>query len=54
MKYPQLILPHRSMRADFTTYCTHIIREVMAHIRVKIYNFLFGYLHPMHPIETLK
>ena len=29
-KYPLLILPHGGVHADFTTYHTHIIREMMA------------------------
>jgi dipeptidyl aminopeptidase/acylaminoacyl peptidase len=29
-KYPLLILPHGGVHADFTTYHTHIIRELMA------------------------
>ncbi len=29
-KYPLLILPHGGVHADFTTYYTHIIRELMA------------------------
>jgi dipeptidyl aminopeptidase/acylaminoacyl peptidase len=29
-KYPLLVLPHGGVHADFTTYHTHIIRELMA------------------------
>ena len=29
-KYPLLVLPHGGVHADFTTYHTHIIREMMA------------------------
>ncbi len=29
-KYPLLILPHGGVHADFTTYHTHIVRELMA------------------------
>lgn len=29
-KYPLLVLPHGGVHADFTTYYTHIIRELMA------------------------
>jgi dipeptidyl aminopeptidase/acylaminoacyl peptidase len=29
-KYPLLVLPHGGLHADFTTYHTHIIREMMA------------------------
>jgi len=29
-KYPLIILPHGGVHADFTTYYTHIIREMMA------------------------
>jgi dipeptidyl aminopeptidase/acylaminoacyl peptidase len=29
-KYPLLVLPHGGIHADFTTYHTHIIRELMA------------------------
>jgi dipeptidyl aminopeptidase/acylaminoacyl peptidase len=30
MKYPLLVLPHGGVHANFTTYHTHIIRELMA------------------------
>jgi dipeptidyl aminopeptidase/acylaminoacyl peptidase len=30
VKYPLLVLPHGGVHADFTTYHTHIIREMMA------------------------
>ncbi|MBF8294270.1 MAG: peptidase, family, catalytic domain protein [Bacteroidetes bacterium] len=29
-KYPLLVFPHGGVHADFTTYYTHIIRELMA------------------------
>ncbi|HQH41771.1 MAG TPA: S9 family peptidase, partial [Bacteroidales bacterium] len=29
-KYPLIVLPHGGVHADFTTYHTHIIREMMA------------------------